>query len=155
MRHVTLQSSSIRLPAGANSLVWRARRATEDYQKEFGVQPTIEELAEILNVSVQSLGVLLQTSKYTLSLDSHGPGGDDEEGPRLGDLIPGSGADEIYENIDREKISLAIRRGLTKLTSREEKILRLRFGLIESPTDHVNFPITKSEIEALDSKENA
>ena len=74
MRHITLQSSSIRLPAGANSLVWRARRAAEEYQKEFGVQPSVEELADSLGVGQSSLDILLQTSKYTLSIDAHGQG---------------------------------------------------------------------------------
>jgi DNA-directed RNA polymerase sigma subunit (sigma70/sigma32) len=75
--------------------------------------------------------------------------GDDGDGPTLGEMIPGTGADEINDNIDREKISAAIRRGLSKLTAREEKILRLRFGITESPTDHVNFPITHEELHAL------
>ena len=151
MRHITLQSSSIRLPAGANNLVWRARRAAEEYQREFGVQPSVEELAEILGVGSSSLDILLQTSKYTLSLDAPGMASDDGDAPKLGEMIPGTGAEEIDSSIDREKIAAAIRRGLSKLTAREEKILRLRFGLTEDPTDHVNFPITSSEIAALDA----
>lgn len=153
MRHITLQSSSIRLPAGANSLVWRARRAADDYQRQFGVQPTVEELADILGVGTSSLDILLQTSKYTLSIDAPGASGDDGDGPTLGEMIPGTGADEINDSIDREKIAAAVRRGLSKLTPREEKILRLRFGLVENPTDHVNFPITSLEILALDAQE--
>ncbi len=155
MRHITLQSSSIRLPAGANSLVWRARRAADEYQREFGVQPSIEELAEILGVGQSSLDVLLQTSKYTLSLDAPGMTSDDGDAPKLGEMIPGTGADEIDEGIDREKIAAAVRRGLAKLTAREEKILRLRFGLTESSSDHINFPITKSEIAALDAAQES
>jgi RNA polymerase primary sigma factor len=151
MRHITLQSSSIRLPAGANNLVWRARRAAEEYQREFGVQPTVEELADILGVGSGSLDILLQTSKYTLSLDAPGMATDDGDAPKLAEMIPGTGAEELDEGLDREKVAAAIRRGLSKLTAREEKILRLRFGLIESPTDHTNFPITQSEIAALDA----
>lgn len=151
MRHITLQSSSIRLPAGANNLVWRARRAAEDYNRQFGVQPTVEELADILGVGKGSLDILLQTSKYTLSIDAPGMAGTDGDGPTLGEMIPGTGAEEINESIDREKIAAAIRRGLSKLTAREEKILRLRFGLLESSTDHVNFPITHDELLALTS----
>lgn len=151
MRHITLQSSSIRLPAGANNLVWRARRAAEEYQREFGVQPTVEELADILGVGSSSLDILLQTSKYTLSLDAPGMASDDGDAPKLSEMIPGTGAEEIDSSIDREKIAAAIRRGLSKLTAREEKILRLRFGLTEDPTDHASFPITNSEIAALDA----
>ena len=155
MRHITLQSSSIRLPAGANNLVWRARRAAEEYNRQFGVQPTVEELADILGVGSSSLDILLQTSKYTLSIDAPGMANDDGDGPTWGEMIPGTGAEEINDSIDREKISAAIRRGLAKLTAREEKILRLRFGITEDPTDHINFPITHAEIATLDSmKEN-
>ena len=149
MRHITLQSSSIRLPAGANNLVWRARRVAEEYNRQFGVQPTVEELADLLGVGKSSLDILLQTSKYTLSIDAPGMAGDDGDGPTLGEMIPGTGADEINDSIDREKIAAAIRRGLSKLTAREEKILRLRFGLAEDPTDHVNFPITHDELLTL------
>lgn len=155
MRHITLQSSSIRLPAGANSLVWRARRAAEEYQKEFGVQPSVEELADILGVGQGSLDILLQTSKYTLSIDAHGQGDNGDEGPCLGDTLVGSGPEEIDSSIDREKIAAAIRRGLARLTAREEKIIRLRFGLIESPTDHVNFPITEAEVAAFDAAKDS
>jgi RNA polymerase primary sigma factor len=151
MRHVTLQSSSIKLPASANSLVWRARRMAEDYQKEFGVQPTPEELADLLGVGLNSLNILLQTSKYTMSLDAPVGAGLDGESPRLGDMIEGMGGDELDDNIDRERMLIAVRRGLSKLTHREEKILRLRFGIAEDPTDHVKFPITVSEIAALDA----
>jgi RNA polymerase primary sigma factor len=155
MRHVTLHASSIRLPASANSLVWRARRMADEYNREFGVQPTPEELADLLGVGLNSLNILLQTSKYTLSLDAPSMSNDDGEGARFGDLIEGSSGEELDESIDRAKIATAIRRGLAKLTAREEKILRLRFGITEDPTDHENFPITKSEIIALNAKENA
>lgn len=152
MRHVTLQSSSIKLPASANSLVWRARRMAEDYQREFGVQPTPEELADLLGVGLNSLNILLQTSKYTMSLDAPASTNPDGEQPRLGDVLEGVDGDAMDEAIDRERMSVAVRRGLAKLTAREEKILRLRFGIAEDPTDHISFPITKSEIEALDAE---
>ena len=64
-------------------------------------------------------------------------------------MIEGTGAAEVEDSIDRYKIAAAIRRGLQSLTPREEKILRLRFGLTEDPTDHANFPITNEEIESL------
>ena len=80
---------------------------------------------------------------------------DDGDGVRFGDLIEGSSGEELDESIDRAKIATAIRRGLAKLTAREEKILRLRFGISEDPTDHESFPITKSEIIALTARENA
>jgi len=153
MRHVTLHASSIRLPASANSLVWRARRAADDYNKEFGVQPTPEELADLLGVCLNSLNILLQTSKYTLSLDAPGMASDDGDAPRLGDMIEGSSGEELDASIDRAKIAIAIRRGLAKLTAREEKILRLRFGISEDPADHENYPITKSEIAAMSAVE--
>lgn len=151
MRHVTLQSSSIKLPASANSLVWRARRMAEDYQKEFGVQPTPEELADLLGVGLNSLNILLQTSKYTMSLDAPISTNPDGEQPRLGDMLEGTDGDALDEAIDRERMLIAVRRGLAKLTHREEKILRLRFGIAEDPTDHTKFPITVSEIAALDA----
>lgn len=152
MRHVTLQSSSIKLPASANSLVWRARRMAEEYQREFGVQPTPEELADLLGVGLNSLNILLQTSKYTMSLDAPASANPDGEQSRLGDMIEDTEREAMDDVIDRERMTLAVRRGLARLTAREEKILRLRFGISEDPTDHVNFPITAKEIAVLDGE---
>lgn len=149
-QHLTVQSSSIRLPAGVHGLVFRAKRATDEYFQEFGVQPTLEELAEILQVEVSALSILMQTSKYTLSLDSPAMmNSEDGDSPTLAETIPGMSDADINETMDKSRIAAAIRRGLAKLTPREEKIIRLRFGITEDLTDHSNYPITASEIKIL------
>jgi RNA polymerase primary sigma factor len=152
MRHITLQSSTIHLPSGANSIVWRAKKVMAEYEREFGVQPSIEEIADLLGVGKNMLGVIMQTSKYTLSLDAPTSPDGDSDSPRLCDVIEGENGNDIDLIIDREKISAAIRKGFASLTSREEKILRLRFGITEDPTDHTKYPITREEIQALQSK---
>jgi RNA polymerase primary sigma factor len=150
---MNVQSSSIRLPAGVNNLVWRAKRASDDFHREFGVQPTLTEIADILKVDVESLNVLMQTSKYTLSLDAQVmQGSEDGDSPTLADVIPGTSDIEINEEMDRERFAAAIRRGFSKLTDREEKIIRLRFGISEDPKDHIRYPITHSELLALNAK---
>lgn len=148
-QHLTVHSSSIRLPAGVHGLIFRAKRATDEYLREFGVQPTFEELAEILNVKVDDLNILMQTSKYTLSLDSPTSSNEDGDSPTLAESIPGMSDADINETMDKARVAAAIRRGLKNLTPREEKILRLRFGISEDPADHVNYPITEQEIKLL------
>jgi len=150
---MNMQASSIRFPAGVNALIWRARRASIEFNQEFGVQPTLAEIADILKVDVKSLNVLMQTSRYTMSLDSPAMHSSDEDSsPTLADVIPGTSDVEINEMMDRERFASAIRRGFSKLTDREEKIIRLRFGLSEDPNDHINYPITHDELSALQAK---
>jgi RNA polymerase primary sigma factor len=148
-QHLTVQSSSIRLPAGVHGLIFRAKRASDEYFQEFGVQPTLEELAEILQVEVSSLSVLMQTSKYTLSLDSPAMMNEDGDSPTLAETIPGMSDADINETMDKARIAVAIRKGLAMLTPREEKIIRLRFGITEDLTDHKNYPITTNEVKIL------
>jgi DNA-directed RNA polymerase sigma subunit (sigma70/sigma32) len=54
--------------------------------------------------------------------------------------------------IDREKSSEIIRLALASLTPREEKVIRMRFGIVEDSNDHENFPITAEEIEELNRR---
>ena len=57
-------------------------------------------------------------------------------------MIPDEDAAGPDEILDREKMSLAVRRGLKHLTSREEKIIRLRFGISEDDANSEEFPIS-------------
>ena len=53
------------------------------------------------------------------------------------------------EVLDKQKLSFIIRSALSTLSEREEKIMRMRFGIEEDPSDHANFPITKTELKKI------
>lgn len=152
-RLVTSQSSNIRMPASANAFYYRAKMMIREYTEEFGVPPTDAEAAEFMGVSVNTYSSLMNYYRGTVSLDAGAIPGDDDS-PRIGDMIPDTNHEEPGEALDREKIGEIVRAALSSLTPREEKVIRLRFGILEDPTDHENFPITLAEIEALDNRSN-
>jgi len=150
-RLVTDQSSNIKMPASANVFYYRAKMMIREYTEEFGVPPADNEVAEFMGVSLSMYATLMNSYRGTVSLDS-GRNPNDSDSPSLGDIIADPNAEDAGDIIDRNKIIGVIRQALASLTPREEKILRLRFGISEQSNDHENYPITESELNELDSR---
>jgi len=150
-RHVTSHSRTIRMPAHASGLMFKIIKLQKEYASEFDAMPSPEELAELLGVSVEMVKTTLESGKPTVSLSN--PIGDDGSNSRkLEDVIPDEEAYDPIDLIDHEKMVAIVREALGVLSAREEKIVRLRFGLIEEDDDHENFGITKKEIEQLNDR---
>jgi RNA polymerase primary sigma factor len=150
-RHVASHSTSIRLPAHAKGLLWKMRQYATEYEEEFGIAPTPQELAELLSVNLDTLNAIISSAATPVSIDarvgyrgSSGP----SEGRTIGEMIPDQRPDPGDE-LDREKIAAVVRTALHTLSEREEKIIRLRFGISEDPSDHVQLPITNSELKRM------
>tara|TARA_Y100000590_G_C15714665_1_gene1011464 strand:- start:611 stop:1408 length:798 start_codon:yes stop_codon:yes gene_type:complete len=155
MRHIASHSGTIRLPSHAKGLLWKMKVAKEEFEEEFGAPPTQEELAELLDVSLDTLRTILAAASTPISLDkeikfggSSGPGG----GRKIADVIPDNSAKDPSDVLDQEKIVSVIRTALSSLSDREEKIMRLRFGIADDTTDSTSFPITKNEVSKLKRK---
>jgi len=141
-RHVTANTSTIRIPSHARGLLSRIKNVTEEYEDEFGTSPTVEELADMLGVTTSLVEDALQAPTNTTSLSR--PIGKDESGT-LEDVIPDRDQTHLDDLLDKEKITGAVRKGLRCLTAREEKIIRLRFGITEDVTNHEDYPISKEK----------
>ena len=63
----------------------------------------------------------------------------------LGDIIPDDNFPDMDMELDKQKIIEVVRGALSTLNEREEKIMRLRFGIVDSDTDYKNFPITQNQ----------
>ena len=150
-RHVTHQSCSIRMPVSANAFYYRAKLMIQDYTKEFGCGPSDEEVADFMGVSLHKYLSLMNTYRSTVSLDSSAVPGD-PEGPQLHETIEDDENPDPIEMMDREKIIKIVREALASLSPREEKVLRLRYGITEEEDDSQNFPITYDELENLNSR---
>ena len=150
-RHLVDQSCNIRMPASANAFYYRAKMMIQDYTRELGSPPSDEEVAEFIGVSIDRYQVLMNTYRGTLSLDSQVPGGDGE-GPRLHETLTDENQQDATDIIDRERMIAIVRDALQALSPREEKIIRLRFGISEDPDNDGDFPISQAEVDALDSR---
>ena len=151
-RHVSSHSRTIRIPSHASGNLYKIRRMQSEFEEQFGKQPTNEELADLLDVSADQIKCALESAQYTISIDAEVGSANEGSSRRLGDIIPDKKNWDPGESIDAVLISSIIRQSLKKLSPREEKIVRLRFGLSERPDDSSNFPITQKEVELLDER---
>jgi RNA polymerase primary sigma factor len=153
-RHIADQSGMIKLPSHTKNMMWKIKQTISEYEEEFGQHPTNEEIAALLGVTEDAIENAISCSIATISsLDSAVYANGDETGRQLSETIVDSQVEDPADILDRQKTIEIIRNALSSLTPREEKIVRLRFGITESETDHVNFPITKSQLAAITSQE--
>lgn len=148
-RHVTSNSRTIRLPAHASGLLHRIQDVRRSFAETVGQLPTLREVAEILEVSIDAVESVWNAARVTASI--HDPIG--ENGDRLlQEIIVDQDISSPDDVIDGGKVVDEMRDLLTTLSPREEKIVRLRFGISERDNDHVNFPISAEELDGLDRR---
>lgn len=152
MRHLASHSSQIRLPSHAKGMLWKMKSTAAEFEDMFGIPPTQEELADLLGVTLETMKAIISAAGTPLSIDDkiryRGSSGG-SEGRALADVIPDSNASDPADRLDREKIIGAVRKSLHTLTEREEKIIRLRFGISDDIDNHNSLPITKGELKKL------
>ena len=149
-QHVLKRKRMIRLPAHAAGVQRRMAAAAEEYRKEFGEDPSQEELTELTGASDVVVKATLHSGRDTVSLSS--PLGSDPDGDTLEDKIEDEKGDPLDALLGEELLAIA-REVLTELSQKEVAILRLRFGLTESSTDSASFPITEEEAAAVEQGE--
>jgi RNA polymerase primary sigma factor len=129
-------------------------RTTHALVRKLGRDPLVEELADDMGMPVEKVRQLLRISKTTVSLET--PVGTDEDA-RLGDFIEDKDAISPADALVAADLSEQTRRVLATLTPREEKILRMRFGIGER-SDHTleqvgeEFDLTRERIRQIESK---
>jgi len=131
-QHIASHSGSIRLPSYARGTLYKMRVVTEEYEKEFGVKPTQQEVADLLGTSLKTLQSLIKSASTSISLDGSAFQSDPTSGRKIHETIIDDTAPDVDTEIDRQRLVGIIRGALIDLTPREETVLRLRFGISES-----------------------
>jgi len=129
-RHIQMHSRSIRIPSHAQGLSAKIYAARQEFVEEFGCQPTDEELVELLGVTPNALEAAMNAPAFTLSLDTPKYRGEDSGGT-LGSTIEDIWTESPEDKISRDELRSAILKSMTKLTEREQSVIRLRFGISE------------------------
>lgn len=153
-RSIADQARTIRIPVHMIETINKIVRTSRQMLNEIGRDPTPEEIAEKLQYPVEKVRKVLKISKEPVSLET--PVGDEEDS-HLGDFIEDKTSDlpidsAIYSNLKETITSL-----LATLTPREERVLRMRFG-IGMNTDHTleevgsQFTVTRERIRQIESK---
>ena len=126
-RAIDNSARTIRLPIHISEKLSKMRRISRELSHRFGRQPNRLELAHAMGIQPQDLEDLIAQSAPCASLDAHARG--EEDRSTLGELIPDPNGAEPMEGLDRSIQKEHLGGWLSQLNEREQKILRLRFGL--------------------------
>ena len=126
-RAIDNSARTIRLPIHISEKLSKMRRISRELSHRLGRQPSRVELANELGMEPKDLEDLMAQSAPCASLDSHARG--EEDRSTLGELIPDPNYDEPMEGMDRNMQKEHLSGWLSQLNEREQKIMRLRFGL--------------------------
>ena len=137
-RAIDNSARTIRLPIHISEKLSKLRRITRELSHRFGRQPNRLEMAHAMGMEPEELEELLSQSAPCASLDAHARG--EEDRSTLGELIPDPASGEPMEGMDRRIQKEHLGTWITQLNEREQKILKLRFGLEGSE------PLTLAEI---------
>jgi len=148
------QSRTIRVPVHMTEAINKMVRARRQMFNEIGREPTPEELGKKLGMSIDKVRKVLQIVKEPLSLET--PIGDEEDS-HLGDLIEDKNAISPIDAMIQSNLRETTTRVLASLTPREERIVRMRFGLGMN-SDHTleevgqQFSVTRERIRQIEAK---
>jgi len=153
-RSIFDQSKTIRIPVHMVEAFSKIARASRQMLREIGREPTPEQLALKLGMPIEKVRTVLKIVKEPLSLET--PIGD-EEGSRIGDLIEDRDATLPIDAAIQSSLREAATQVLASLTPREERVLRMRFGLGVN-NDHTleqvgqQFSVTRERIRQIEAK---
>lgn len=153
-RSIADQARTIRIPVHMIETINKILRTSRQIAHDIGREPTPDEIAAKLSMPVEKVRKILKISKEPMSLEN--PVGDDE-GSMLGDFIEDKNALQPLDAAILSNLREVTTRVLSSLTPREERVLRMRFG-IGMKTDHTleevgqQFSVTRERIRQIEAK---
>ena len=153
-RAIADTAPTIRVPVHMVEVSTRLRRLSWQMGQELGREPTPEELSERLRMPLDKVRKAMKVAREPISLET--PIGE-EDGGHLGDLIEDEDAVQPLDAAIQSDLRDAVSRVLGSMTPREERILRMRFG-IGTKTDHTLeqvgqvFSVTRERIRQIEAK---
>jgi len=153
-RAIADQARTIRIPVHMIETINKLIRTTRQLVQECGREPTPEEIADRMDLPLDKVRRVLKIAKEPISLET--PIGEEEDSS-LGDFIEDKGVVSPLEAVLKGNLSDQTSRVLSSLTPREEKVLRMRFGIGEK-SDHTleevgqDFNVTRERIRQIEAK---
>ncbi|MEB8387447.1 RNA polymerase sigma factor RpoD [Rhodobacteraceae bacterium KMM 6894] len=153
-RSIADQARTIRIPVHMIETINKLVRTGRQMLHEIGREPTPEELAEKLQMPLEKVRKVMKIAKEPISLET--PIGDEEDS-QLGDFIEDKNAVLPLDSAIQDNLKETTTRVLSSLTPREERVLRMRFG-IGMNTDHTleevgqQFSVTRERIRQIEAK---
>ena len=153
-RSIADQARTIRIPVHMIETINKFMRVSRQMTSEFGREPTPEELSEKLDMPIEKVLKVQKIAKEPVSLET--PVGDEDDSS-LGDFIEDTNAISPLEYAVQNSLRETVTRILSSLTPREERVLRMRFGISMSQ-DHTleevgqKFEVTRERIRQIEAK---
>jgi RNA polymerase primary sigma factor len=153
-RAIADQARTIRIPVHMIETINKLIRTSRQLVQEMGREPTPEEIAERMELPLEKVRRVLKIAKEPISLET--PIGEEEDSS-LGDFIEDKGVVSPLEAVIKGNLSDQTAKVLSTLTPREEKVLRMRFGIGEK-SDHTleevgqDFAVTRERIRQIEAK---
>ncbi|MFC1889622.1 RNA polymerase sigma factor RpoD [Thermodesulfobacteriota bacterium] len=153
-RAIADQARTIRIPVHMIETINKLIRTSRYLVQEYGREPLPEEIAEKMEIPLEKVRKVLKIAKEPISLET--PIGEEEDS-HLGDFIEDKGITSPAEAVVNLNLSEQTRKVLASLTPREEKVLRMRFGIGEK-SDHTleevgqDFDVTRERIRQIEAK---
>jgi RNA polymerase primary sigma factor len=153
-RAIADQARTIRIPVHMIETINKLIRTSRYLVQEYGREPTPEEIAEKMELPLDKVRKVLKIAKEPISLET--PIGEEEDS-HLGDFIEDKSVVSPADAVINMNLSEQTRRVLKTLTPREEKVLRMRFGIGEK-SDHTleevgqDFEVTRERIRQIEAK---
>ena len=153
-RSIADQARTIRIPVHMIETINKLVRTSRQFLHEQGREPTPEEMAERLSMPLEKVRKVMKIAKEPISLET--PIGDEEDS-HLGDFIEDKNAVIPVDAAIQNNLKETVTRVLASLTPREERVLRMRFG-IGMNTDHTleevgqQFSVTRERIRQIEAK---
>jgi RNA polymerase primary sigma factor len=153
-RAIADQARTIRIPVHMIEVINKLNRASQSLVQQNGREPTLEEIAEKMGIPLHHVQKILRVSKKTISLET--PIGEEEDS-RLQDFIEDKWSISPQDAAISSNLAKQTQRMLSTLDKREEKILRMRFGIGEKH-DHTleevgqDFNVTRERIRQIEEK---
>jgi len=153
-RSIADQARTIRIPVHMIETINKLVRTSRQFLHDQGREPTPEEMAEKLSMPLEKVKRVLKIAKEPISLET--PVGDEEDSS-LGSFIQDENAVIPVDAAIQSNLKEMVTRTLSSLTPREERVLRMRFG-IGMPTDHTleevgqQFSVTRERIRQIEAK---
>lgn len=153
-RAIADQARTIRIPVHMVETITKVRKTSSQLLHQNGRDPTADEIAQALDMPVERVREILRIAQDPVSLET--PIGEEEDS-HLGDFIPDENAPEPTEAASLVLLKEQINQVLSTLTDREEKVLRLRFGLEDGRSRTLEevgqmFNVTRERIRQIEAK---
>ena len=154
-RAIADQARTIRIPVHMIETINKLIRTQRELVQKLGREPSSEEIAEAMDMPVSKVRKVMKIAQEPISLET--PIGEEEDS-HLGDFIEDKAVVSPVEQVVSQRLKETVNTVLQTLTEREEKVLRMRFGVGEEASEHTleevgsEFAVTRERIRQIESK---